>query len=85
MLTFISRTLIRHSNLVKGSLLMVFMWVVVYVLAVGVAVCVGMREHAYTHHVDLLMYGRLMNTTLMNSTLMNTSLKHTEPRVSDQI
>ena len=46
MLTFISHTLIRHSNLVNGSLLLVFMCAGVYVLAAGVAVCVGMREQA---------------------------------------
>ena len=56
------------------------MFAVVYVLAANVAVCVGMREVAYTHHVDLLI-----NTTLMNGTLINSSLKRAEPRVSDQI
>ena len=44
-------------------------------LVADVAVCVGMREQAYTHHGDLLMYSRLMNGMLMNS-----SLKHAESR-----
>ena len=48
-LTFISHTLIRHSNLVNGSLLMVFMCAGVYVLAAGV----GKREHAYIRILSL--------------------------------
>ena len=36
--------------------------------------------HCVIHHVDLLMYARLMNSTLMNG-----SIKHAEPRASTQI
>ena len=53
MSTFISHSSIRHSNLIKGSLLIVFMCAGVYVLAVGVAVCVGMREQAYIRTLSL--------------------------------